>query len=76
MPVYQLVCHQEVTGIESGEGSGPGFCKQIHDNDELGMTPRQQAASSIIHLGNKLINEINEEEQRRRKSCRWTKRDI
>lgn len=51
-------------------GSGPGFCKRTHDNDELGMSPRQQAASSIIHLGNKLINEVNEEEQRQRKSCR------
>lgn len=61
---------------EAGEGSGPVFCEQTHDNDELGMSPRQQAASSIIHLGNKLINEVNEEEQRRRKSCRRTERDI
>lgn len=61
---------------EAGEGRGPGFCKQTHDNDELGLKPRQQAASSIIHLCNKLINEVNEEEQQQQKSCRWTKRDI
>ena len=46
----------------------------VHDDDELGMKPRQRAASSIIHLGNKLINSANEEEQRRQKS--WTERAI
>lgn len=38
--------------------------REVRDGDELGMTPRQHAASSIIHLGNKLINSVNEEEQR------------
>lgn len=38
--------------------------REVRDDDELGVTPRQRAASSIIHLGNKLINSVNEEEQR------------
>lgn len=41
--------------------------REVRDGDELGVTPRQRAASSIIHLGNKLINSVNEEEQRRLK---------
>lgn len=61
---------------EAKGDTGPSFREWTRDNDELGMSPRQQAASSIIHLGNKLINEVNEEEQQQRKSCRWTKRDI
>lgn len=83
VPMCQLVCHPEVAGVESergrrkqGEGSGHGYREQMLDNDELGVSPRQQAASSIIHLSNKLINEVNEEEQRQRKSCRRTERDI
>lgn len=38
--------------------------REVRDNDELGVTPRQRGASSIIHLSNKLINSVNEEEQR------------
>lgn len=45
--------------------------REVHEDDELGMTPKQHAASSIIHLANKLINSVNEEEQRRQKL--WAK---
>lgn len=61
---------------QAKEDSGHEFCEWTRDNHELGMSPRQQASSSIIHLGNKLINEVNEEERWQWKSCRWTKRDI
>lgn len=63
---------REGGGQKKGEGSGHGYREQMLDNDELGVSPRQQAASSIIHLSNKLINEVNEEEQRQGKSCRRT----
>lgn len=54
---------QEWSTGEGEEGRRPDFCKCTYDSDELGVSLRRRAASSIIHLGNKLINEVNEEEQ-------------
>lgn len=49
-----------------------GIKGKKHEDDELNMSQRKQTASFIINLGNKLINEVNEEEQ----SWLWTKQDF
>lgn len=77
--------HWEVVRVELGMvGSSHSFhfvcvhvcaqVREVHEDDELGMTPKQHAASSIIHLANKLINSVNKEEQRQQKL--WAKRAI
>lgn len=73
--VQQLVRHPEVVGVESRWREGAQFFLPVKLVTVMSLACRRgnERPSSIIHLGNKLINEVNEEEQRQRekkKSCR------
>lgn len=72
VPINQLIHHGGVRAPSVGGGggeAGPGFPRSERMTmTSLAWRRGNERASSIIHPRNKLINGVNEEEQRRQKN--------